>query len=262
MVFLGFALVGLALAGVNAVHPRRPFVVLFLVYAVCVRRLVRHAGQPAGQQHRPLLHGLRPAAAPAAAPHAAAAAVPPRRARHHPHRAVRAAAVRDRDQPLSQRRRAAADHARVLRARRWTAARDLYDPDYRFHVVALRRHWEALYFPEAGYPITRGWYRQADAIHNGLFYTPYTAAEYVAWLQSMGVQYIFSPVDGPLDPWSRREARLLESSPAFVFVEQTGAWRVYRLVAAKPLLVPEPRDRRTRAPATSSPSGTGASSSA
>ena len=126
------------------------------------------------------------------------------------------------------------------------AARDLYDPDYRFHVVALRRHWEALYFPEAGYPITRGWYRQADAIHNGLFYTPYDAAEYVAWLQSMGVQYIFSPVDAPLDPWSKREARLLESSPAFAFVEQTGAWRIYRLRRREAAARPAAGDRGRR----------------
>jgi hypothetical protein len=121
-----------------------------------------------------------------------------------------------------------------------TVAKDLYDPNYRFHVVALRRHWEALYFPEAGYPITRGWYRQADAVHNSLFYTPYDAAEYVDWLQSMGVAYIFSPAEGPLDPWSRREARLLQSSPAFTFVEQAGAWRIYRLIDAKPILVPDP----------------------
>ena len=48
MVFLGFALVGLALAGVNAVHPRRPFVVLFLVYAVvCVGSFVT-PGSPLG----------------------------------------------------------------------------------------------------------------------------------------------------------------------------------------------------------------------
>jgi hypothetical protein len=125
------------------------------------------------------------------------------------------------------------------------AARSLYDPNYRFHIVALRRHWEALYFPEAGYPITRGWYRQADAIHNGVFYTPYAAAEYVAWLQSMGVQYIFSPVDAPLDPWSKREARFLESSPEFVLVDQTGAWRIYQLVDAKPLLVPQPETAGT-----------------
>ena len=62
----------------------------------------------------------------------------------------------------------------------------------------------------------------------------------MAWLQSMGVQYVFLPVGGPLDPWSRREAALLEGSPAFAFVEQTGAWRIYRLRDAKPLLVPEP----------------------
>ena len=59
------------------------------------------------------------------------------------------------------------------------AAETLHDPDHRVHVVALRRHWEALYFPEAGYPITRGWYRQADAIHNSLFYEGYDAAEYL-----------------------------------------------------------------------------------
>ena len=56
----------------------------------------------------------------------------------------------------------------------------------------------------------------------------------------MGVAYIFSPVEGPLDPWSRREARLLDSSPAFAFVEQAGAWRIYRLLAAEPILVPDP----------------------
>ena len=213
MVFLGFALVGLALAGVNAVHPRRPFVVLFLVYAVCLRRVVRHARQPAGQQHRALLHGLRAAAAPAAAPHAAAAAVPLRRARRSsPSCCSRCCSSAPRPATSSTRWSGRRPRARTSR-RRWRPPRDLYDPDYRFHVVALRRHWEALYFPEAGYPITRGWYRQADAIHNGLFYTPYDAAEYVAWLQSMGVQYIFSPVEGPLDPWSRREARLLEQLP-------------------------------------------------
>ncbi len=41
-------------------------------------------------------------------------------------------------------------------------------------------------------------------------------------------------------PWSKREARLLESSPAFRLVEQTGAWRIYELIPAEPLLVPQP----------------------
>ncbi|MEI6451507.1 MAG: hypothetical protein WCP98_16395, partial [Actinomycetes bacterium] len=107
---------------------------------------------------------------------------------------------------------------------------------YRIHVVALRRHWEAAYFPRAGYPITRGWYRQADAIHNGLFYTPYDAATYVAWLRRMGVQYVFLP-DAPLDPWSHREVRILRTSPEFAVVERSGAWTVYRLRDAEPLAV-------------------------
>src|SRR5665647_66336 len=37
LIYLGFALTGVALAGVNAVHPRRPFVILFLTYAgICL----------------------------------------------------------------------------------------------------------------------------------------------------------------------------------------------------------------------------------
>ncbi len=239
MVFLGFAFIGLALAGVNAVHPRRPFVVLFLVYAVvCVGSFVT-PGSPLGNNigrffmvfGLPLLLLLRHTRLRRPFRYGELAIIPIvlfallqfGTATSHYLNAV--------ERPQT---------TRAYFAPALAAARDLYDPNYRFHVVALRRHWEALYFPEAGYPITRGWYRQADAIHNGVFYTPYDAAEYVPWLHSMGVQYVFSPVDGPLDPWSRREARLLESSPAFAFVEQTGAWRVYRLLDARPLLVPQP----------------------
>ena len=48
MVYLGFALVGLGLAGVNAAHPRRPFAVLFLVYAaLCVGSFIT-PGSPLG----------------------------------------------------------------------------------------------------------------------------------------------------------------------------------------------------------------------
>ncbi len=116
------------------------------------------------------------------------------------------------------------------------AAARYFDPDYRIHVVALRRHWEADYFPEAGYPITRGWYRQADAIHNGLFYTPYDAATYTAWLRRMGVQYVFLP-EAPLDSWSQREVKILKTSPEFEVVERSGAWTVFRLRDAEPLAV-------------------------
>ena len=239
MVFLGFALFGLALAGVNAVHPRRPFVVLFLVYAaVCVGSFVT-PGSPLGNNigrffmvfGLPLLLLLRHTRLRRPFRYGELAIVP----------IVLFALLQF--GTATGHFLSAAERPQTTRAYfapALAAAAELYDPDYRIHVVALRRHWEALYFPEAGYPITRGWYRQADAIHNGLFYTPYDAAEYVAWLQSMGVQYIFLPVAGPLDPWSKREARLLASSPAFAFVEQTGAWRIYRLRDARPLLVPQP----------------------
>lgn len=239
MVFLGFALVGLALAGVNAEHPRRPFVVLFLVYAILCVTSFATPGSPLGNNigrlfmvfGLPLLLLLRNT-----------------RLRRRPRRsdiawvAIILFAILQCATASSHYFNAVErpQTTRAYFAPALAAARDLYDPNYRFHVVALRRHWEALYLPEAGYPITRGWYRQADAIHNSLFYTAYNAPEYVAWLQSMGVQYIFSPVDAPLDPWSRREARLLESSPAFAFVRRSGPWRIYRLIAAEPMLAPDP----------------------
>jgi hypothetical protein len=237
MVFLGFALVGLALAGMNAVHPRRQFVVLFLVYAaLCVGSFVT-PGSPLGNNigrffmvfGLPLLLLLRHTRLRRPFRYGDLAIVP----------IVLfavlqlATATSHFLNPIERPQTTREYFAPAL-----TAARDLYDPNYRFHVVALRRHWEALYFPEAGYPITRGWYRQADAIHNGFFYTTYNADDYVTWLRSMGVEYIFSPGEGPLDPWSRREARLLESSRAFTFVEQAGVWRIYRLLDAEPILVP------------------------
>ncbi len=239
MVFLGFALAGVALAGINAVHPRRPFVILFLVYAVlCVVSFLT-PGSPLGNNigrffmvfGLPLLVLLRHTRL--------------RRPFHYGELAVipillfallQFATATSHFANRSERPQT----TRAYFAPALAAAQRLYDPDYRIHVVALRRHWEALYFPEVGYPITRGWYRQADAIHNSVFYTSYNAVEYVDWLRSMGVQYVFLPVEGPLDPWSKREARLLATSPAFAFVEQTGAWRIYRLIDARPLLVPQP----------------------
>ena len=48
MLYLGFALAGLALAGVNAAHPRRPFLILFVSYsAICVLSFVT-PGSPLG----------------------------------------------------------------------------------------------------------------------------------------------------------------------------------------------------------------------
>ena len=110
------------------------------------------------------------------------------------------------------------------------------DPDYRIHVVAMWKHGEARFFPQADLAITRGWYRQADALHNDLFYTDYTEAQYVAWLRETGVQYVFVP-DAKLDPWSRREPAMLAGSRQFAVVYHDAQWTVYRLLAAEPLVV-------------------------
>ena len=232
------AFVGVALAGVNAAHPRRPFLVLFLVYAaLCVGSFIT-PGSPLGNNigrffmvfglplllllrhtrlRRPFRHGDLAVVA-----IAAFAILQFATATSHFFNAV--------ERPQT---------TRAYFAPALAVAEDLRDPDYRLHVVALRRHWEALYFPEAGHPITRGWYRQADAIHNAFFYAPYDSDEYVSWLRSMGVRYVFLPLQAPLDPWSLPEAGLLEGSSAFRLVAQPGEWRVYRLVDAEPILVPE-----------------------
>jgi len=235
LLYLGFALAGLALAGVNAAHPRRPLVVLFLAYAaVCVLSFVT-PGSPLGNNigrfffvfGLPLLFLLRHSRLQRPFRYADLAVIPV---------------------VLFGLLQISAPYSHFTRTDEWpqtrasffapalTAAARYYDPDFRIHVVALRRHWEAAYFPEAGYPITRGWYRQADAIHNGLFYTPYDAATYVAWLRRMGVQYIFLPA-APLDPWSQREVRILQTSPQFEMVDRAGVWTVYRLRDAEPLAV-------------------------
>jgi len=240
LVFLAFAFVGLGLAGVNTVHPRRPLVILFLTYAGLCLISFALPGSPLGSntgrffmvfggaliillRHTRLRRpwaGLEPAIIPVivffmlqygtAIDHF----------------------IRTEERPQTE---------RSFFAPALAAAQDLYEPNHRIHVVALRRYWEAFYFPEAGYPITRGWYRQADAIHNGFFYTTYQGSEYVRWLRDMGAEYIFLPLDTPLDTplemRSRREAQFLDGMSDFELIREIGTWRIYRLRAAEPLLV-------------------------
>jgi hypothetical protein len=235
LVYLGFALAGVALAGVNAVHSRGPFVVLFLVYAaLCLASFViPHSplGNNVGRFFMvfgvPLMVLLRHSRLSRPFRHGELAIIP-----------IVLFALLQFGTPL--------DHffsnddlpqteARFF-APALAVAQARSDANHRLHIVALRRHWEAYYFPRAGYAITRGWYRQADAIHNWLFYTQYDAADYAAWLRRMGVEYVFL-ADAPLDPWSEREARLLVSSSEFEAVETAGAWTIYRVARPEGLAV-------------------------
>ena len=115
-------------------------------------------------------------------------------------------------------------------------ARRDYRPDFRYHVVALRLHWEACYFPQAGLPITRGWFRQSDWQHNEILYDSPTPAQYVAWLRDLGVSDVFVP-HAALDMSSTGEPSLIARSGAFVRVFDDSHWTVYRLRAPWPLVV-------------------------
>jgi hypothetical protein len=129
---------------------------------------------------------------------------------------------------------------RDSRAAFWTPALSfaagVYSPDFRVHVLSTRAHWDAYYFPVNGFPITRGWFRQADALHARLFYGVYDAPEYIAWLREMGVQYVFLP-HCPLDWTSAREPAILAGSRAFTVAFESSDWTVYRLRDASPLAV-------------------------
>jgi hypothetical protein len=236
VLFVSFALAGVALAGINAVHPRRPFVLLFTIYAaICVVSYLTPAsplGNNVGRfimvfgsclllllRHDRLkrLFGIVPLT------------VFP----------IVLFLILQLGSTYSH----FTNHTdlRATEASYFTpalaAADRLYDPNYRVHVVALRRFWEAYFFPKAGFPITRGWYRQADAIHNSLFYEGYNEAEYLAWLRRMGIAYVFLP-DEPLDPWSRHERGILTDSRLLKEVERLDGWRVYRVPEPQPLIVP------------------------
>src|SRR5439155_309156 len=82
---------------------------------------------------------------------------------------------------------------------------------YRVEVVDTLEHWPAVYFPEAGVPIVRGWYRQNDFPANELLYDEQLGPRaYQRWLRSLGVKYVVLS-EAPPDYSSRAEAQLLRS---------------------------------------------------
>jgi hypothetical protein len=111
-------------------------------------------------------------------------------------------------------------------------------PSYRVEVVDTAEHWPAAYFPDAGIPIVRGWYRQSDFPQNELLYKPTLAVgPYEAWLQRMAVRYVVL-ADVPADYSSHAEAALIRSGRTHLrLVYWTAHLLIYELPAAKPLIV-------------------------
>jgi hypothetical protein len=95
-------------------------------------------------------------------------------------------------------------------------------PDYRVEAVGTANHWEAVYLPQAGIPIVRGWYRQDDFPQNKVLYDDFSRAAYVAWLRELDVRYVVLANVTP-DYSAKDEVTLLRSGRSglpVVFISQ------------------------------------------
>jgi hypothetical protein len=106
-------------------------------------------------------------------------------------------------------------------------------PSYRVEAVDTAGHWPAVYLPEAGIPLARGWYRQDDFPENKILYGSFGAKAYLAWLRSLGVRYVVL-ARAPPDYSSRAEETLLAGG-------QSGLRRVLRTPHLTIFAVPRPR---------------------
>jgi hypothetical protein len=106
-------------------------------------------------------------------------------------------------------------------------------PSYRVEAVDTAGHWPAVYLPEAGIPLARGWYRQDDFPENKILYGSFGPKAYLAWLRSLGVRYVVL-AHAPPDYSSRAEAALLRGG-------HSGLSRVLRTAHVTIFAVPRPR---------------------
>ena len=120
------------------------------------------------------------------------------------------------------------------------------DPSYRVEAVDTSGHWEAVYLPQAGIPIARGWFRQDDFPENALLYDKLGPRAYLNWLHALGVRYVVL-TDAPLDYSSRGEARLLRNGRSGLRVVRTFAHAtVYSVPQARGIITGAPGARVTR----------------
>jgi hypothetical protein len=113
----------------------------------------------------------------------------------------------------------------------------------RIEIPFTRGHWEAAHVAPR-FALARGWQRQLDTGRNPLFYEVRLDDEaYSAWLAENGVRYVALP-SVPLDYSSIRERELVARDPPYLALRmRTPAWRVYEVLAPRPLAIPE-RDTR------------------
>ena len=109
----------------------------------------------------------------------------------------------------------------------------------RIEIPFSRSHWEsAAVAPH--HPLARGWERQLDTGRNPIFYDgTLNHAEYEAWLSENAVRIVAVP-RGHYDRGTAIEARLASQDPPYLDeVWRTSDWRVYRVTAPHPMVIPE-----------------------
>jgi hypothetical protein len=105
------------------------------------------------------------------------------------------------------------------------------DPNFRVNALDTVGHWEAVYLPEAGIPITRGWYRQDDFPENAVLYHRLDERTYLRWLHERGVKYVLVPNDR-LDYTSARERPLMTK---WLSATKSGDVTIYEVPDPRPI---------------------------
>jgi hypothetical protein len=120
--------------------------------------------------------------------------------------------------------------------------------EFRVEVVPTAAHWEAWYFPHAGFRLARGWHRAPDLAQNGVLYKEtVTSSAYEAWLRTYAVRYVvLAPFRLDFEA-AEAEAQLLRSGrSSLTLLYERDGWRIYELPDATPLLTGPATSRITR----------------
>jgi len=116
-------------------------------------------------------------------------------------------------------------------------------PGYRVEAVDTAGHWPGVYLADAGIPLARGWFRQDDFPVNAVLYRKPSTAAYVAWLRSLGVEYVVLTT-APPDYSARREAALVAASDSpLVPVFATDVVTIYAVPDPRPIVTGPGRPR-------------------
>ena len=109
-------------------------------------------------------------------------------------------------------------------------------PDYRVEAVDTVGHWDAVYLPEAGIPLARGWFRQDDFPLNAVLYGRLGPRAYTAWLRRLGIGYVVLTT-APPDYSAVAEERLIRSGRLPLRLAFASAdVRIYAVRSPRPLM--------------------------